>query len=105
MSVVGNEAGHGRPASGRRFERRQGWRSKIKRTTPPGGVLRLREDALRSPATGDTSELLSADAVTCFAVFERDNVGKHFVQSALPRFPRGPRDVRRNDQVSQPCFD
>ncbi len=36
MSVVGNEARHGRSASGRRFERRQGWRSEIKRAAPPG---------------------------------------------------------------------
>ncbi len=36
MSVVGNEAGQGRPASGRRFERRQGGRSEIKRAAPPG---------------------------------------------------------------------
>ena len=36
VSVVGNEAGHGRPASGRRFERHQGWRSEIKRAAPPG---------------------------------------------------------------------
>ena len=36
MSVVGNEAGQGRPASGRRFERRQGWHSEIKRAAPPG---------------------------------------------------------------------
>jgi len=31
-----NEAGHGRPASGRRFERRQGWHSEIKRPAPSG---------------------------------------------------------------------
>jgi hypothetical protein len=30
-------AGHGRPASGRRFERSQGWRSEIKRAAPFGG--------------------------------------------------------------------
>ena len=36
MSVVGNEAGQGRPASGRRFERRQGGHSEIKRAAPPG---------------------------------------------------------------------
>ncbi len=36
VSVVGSEAGHGRPASGRRFERCHGWRSEIKRAAPPG---------------------------------------------------------------------
>ncbi len=41
VSVVGNEAGHGRPASGRRFERRQGWRSEIKRAAPSGGRAAL----------------------------------------------------------------
>ncbi len=29
-------AGHGGPASGRRFERSQGWRSEIKQAAPPG---------------------------------------------------------------------
>ncbi len=36
MSVVGNEARHGRLASGRRFERRQGGHSEIKRAAPLG---------------------------------------------------------------------
>jgi len=37
VSVVGNEAGQGRPASGCRFERSQGWHSEIKRAAPPEG--------------------------------------------------------------------
>ncbi len=62
-----------------------------------GVELRLSKDAMRSPVADDESELLSADAVAGFAVLECDNVGKHFVQSALPRFLCGPGDVRRND--------
>ena len=39
MSVVGNEAGQGRPASGRRFERRQGGHSEIKRAARNNSII------------------------------------------------------------------
>ena len=49
MSVVGNESGHGRPASGRRFERSQGWRSEIKRAAASGVSRRLGSGVAMSP--------------------------------------------------------
>ncbi len=105
MSVVGSEPGmDARRVDADSSGAREGTARLSKR--PLRSVqLRLSKGALRSPATGDESELLSADAVAGFAVLECDNVGKHFVQSALPRLLCGPGDVWRNDQVSQPCFD